>query len=449
MKLTESSFLITSLNEFENFYLELELKGILTLDQDFIDKSGNILIRKEATIRPSFIERLKQNRGTFEEKFYIKITPQLINIISDYLSNIIVENIKKWDFLDKLYIVSLNKPRNIIKNALKYPRFCIAIYILFKKNKEHFDYLSRVSLLSLAIVLLQELSMKGLHTFTFLSSFISEFSFPNHQTAMQSYDDLELHKQFIQKSISLVEKLMLPKDIEKILNSIQILSALNEEEIKKKEISKLSKEDPTLLLFEEEFFSQENNTNEIIPTQGNDQNEEVDEEMLNNIQKQYLSDKAIQIIAESIKFTRYIFFLYKKIEDKENIYQEISFRVAYTAKRGYFDYQLLKPVINKFKDIEQEMKNLMIIASIEKKCLYPPSAWAYPKPKATQIVCRNKVVECPYIKLGWDLFVVKEQEPYGWIGTSLPEGRYFKCKLEDLLPAKKEDLIKYKKFDKI
>ncbi|GIX42633.1 MAG: hypothetical protein KatS3mg129_2366 [Leptospiraceae bacterium] len=443
MKLTESSFLITDLIEFENFYLELELKGILMLEQDFIDKSGNILIRKDTIIRPSFIERLKQNRGTYEEKFYIKITPQLINILSEYLSNIIVENIKKWDFLDKLYTVSLNKPRNIVKNALKYPKFCIATFILFKKNKEHFDYLSRMGLLTLAVVLLQELMMKGLYTFSFISAFISEFSFLNHQTAMQSYDDNYLHQQFIQKSIDLAKKLNLPVDTEKILSSIKILSALSEDQTLKEKNKEQIPEDPTLLIFDDEFLEDhplEENVNE--QNEQNEQNEEVDEEMLNHPEKQILSDKAIQIIAESIKFARYIFYLYEKVEDREHIYEEISYRIAYTTKRGFFDYNLLKPVIKKFKDLELEMRNLMLIASIEKKCLYPPSAWAYPKPRATQIICKHKVVDCPYIKLGWDLFVVKEQEPYGWIGTSLKEGRYFKCKLEDLLPSKKEDLIK-------
>jgi hypothetical protein len=72
MKLSQSSFLISDFVEFENFFLELDLRGILTLDQDLIDNYGNVLIRKDAVVRSSFIERLKQNRGSYEEKFYIK-----------------------------------------------------------------------------------------------------------------------------------------------------------------------------------------------------------------------------------------------------------------------------------------------------------------------------------------------------------------------------------------
>ncbi|MFN3603436.1 MAG: hypothetical protein ACK4UJ_01865 [Leptonema sp. (in: bacteria)] len=126
-----------------------------------------------------------------------------------------------------------------------------------------------------------------------------------------------------------------------------------------------------------------------------------------------------------------------KIEDREYLFEEISFRVAYTAKLGYFNYELLKPILNKFKELELEMRNLILIADVEKKCLYPPSAWAYPKPRATQIICREHRVYCPYIKLGWDLYVTKEQEPYGWIGTSLKIGNYVKCRLEDELPLNK------------
>ncbi len=442
MKLSGNSFLIESLEEFELFYIELNLKGILMLEKDFIDNSGNLLIRKDTIIRQSFLERLKQTRGQFEEKFYVKLTQQLIQILADYLSDVIIENIKSWDFLDKLYIVSLRKPRNIVKNTLKYPKFCIAAFILFKKNKEHFDHLSKISLLSLAVVLLQEISMKGLHTFTFISTFISEFSFPNRNTAIQSYDDLELHSSFIRKSIELVSRLELPIDIEKILNRIKVLSAISEDETLPSEIKKKNNSlnlDPTLLLFEEEFLEETQNTNPQQKIEKEDDlNDEVDESMIQQPKKSILSDKAISIISESIKFARYIFFLYEKIEDREHLFEEISFRVAYTSKRGYFDYQLLKPVLNKFKNLELEMRNLMLIAAIEKKCLYPPSAWAYPKPRSTQIICRNQVVHCPYVKLGWDLFVVKDVEPYGWIGTRLKEGRYFKCKLEDLLPVKKD-----------
>lgn len=112
MKLTENSFLITNLEEFEYFFLKFNLKGILALNKDFIDNSGNVLIRKDAIVRTSFIERLKQNRGTFEEKFYIKITQQLVEILADFLSNYIVINvIKNWEFLERLYKISLNKPK--------------------------------------------------------------------------------------------------------------------------------------------------------------------------------------------------------------------------------------------------------------------------------------------------------------------------------------------------
>lgn len=437
MKLSQSSFLISDFVEFENFFLELDLRGILTLDQDLIDNYGNVLIRKDAVVRSSFIERLKQNRGSYEEKFYIKITPQLINIMSEYLANIIIRNIKNWDFLEKLIIVSSNKPRNIVKNSFRYPKFCVASFILFKKNPDHFNYISRIGLLTLAVVLLQELSMKGLSTFSFISSFISEFAFPNHQTALDSYDNESLNKQFIAKSIELSKKLELPVDIEKILQSIKILSAISEDiTLTQKNVDK---NDPTLLIFDDDIWDSDAQTN-LEKASNTEENDVVDDEMLNNINKPILSDKAVQVIAESIKFSRYIFYLYQKIEDREHLYEEVSFRVAYTSKLGFFDYHLLKPVIKRFRDLELEMRNLMLVAGIERKCLYPPSAWAYPKPRATQIICRDRVVNCPYIKLGWDLFVVKEQEPYGWIGTSLKEGRYFKCKLEDLLPTKKDQI---------
>ncbi len=428
MKLGKESLIIDSFEDLHTFFIELELKGILKFQKDLIDSSGNLLIKNDIPIRPSMMERLRINRGTYEEKFYIKIDPPLINIISQYLvDNIVNPAIKNWDFLNKLFVFSMNKPKNIVKNALKFSKFCLATYILFKQNKEHFDYLSRISLLTLVVILFQNLSIKGINIYSFISAYMSEFPFPNHLQCLESYDNYEKLKELTELSIKFCNDLDLPPDIPKILNNIQTLSSLTEIKESEKTEQQFS---TTLSLFEEE--EPENQTTE------GDYLEEKDL----NTKKEQLSEKGIKIISESIKFARYIFFLYSKIEDKEHMLEEISFRIAYVSKRGFFNYELLKPIISKFKELELEMRNLILIADIEKKCIYPPSAWAYPKPRATQIICRNHILHCPYLKLGWDLHVVKEQEPYGWIGTYLETGRYFKCKLEDQLPLKKGTYIK-------
>ncbi|MFN3603435.1 MAG: hypothetical protein ACK4UJ_01860 [Leptonema sp. (in: bacteria)] len=244
MKLVEDSFLFTNLEEFEFFFLQFNLKGILILNRDFIDNAGNVLIRKNAMVRSSFIEKLKQNRGTYEEKFYVKITQPLVEILAEFLSNVIVnDGIKSWDFLDKLYKISLNKPRNIVKNALKFPKLCVGSYILFKKERNQFDYISRIGLLALAVVLLQEVKVKGLYTFTFLAAFVSEFIFTNHTTMMESYDNQYLLKDLVKQSLKLVRRFELPEEVSKILNSIKPLSVISNENISlNKESSEEEKE---------------------------------------------------------------------------------------------------------------------------------------------------------------------------------------------------------------
>ena len=41
------------------------------------------------------------------------------------------------------------------------------------------------------------------------------------------------------------------------------------------------------------------------------------------------------------------------------------------------------------------------------------------KTKTTQILCKNKVFECPNYISGWDINVVTAQEAVGYVGTAL------------------------------
>jgi hypothetical protein len=144
-------------------------------------------------------------------------------------------------------------------------------------------------------------------------------------------------------------------------------------------------------------------------------------------------ERLLPVLQEILKFTRYIFFLFSKLEQSEHMIEEVSFRVAYNARKGYFNLSIVQPVLHKFREYELEYRSLMLIADIEGRCLHPPSAWAYPKPRATQIICKHGITSCPHLQTGWDLHVISPQDAFGWIGASLDAGRYQKCHLESEL----------------
>jgi hypothetical protein len=108
--------------------------------------------------------------------------------------------------------------------------------------------------------------------------------------------------------------------------------------------------------------------------------------------------------------------------------------VAYNGARGFFHKDLVELIIERFREYEAIARRMIKVAAVEKSCLYPDSAWAYPKPRAAQVLCRHFKTGCPKLESGWDIHVVSPTEAYGWLGTPLAAGNYPKCALERDLP---------------
>ena len=109
---------------------------------------------------------------------------------------------------------------------------------------------------------------------------------------------------------------------------------------------------------------------------------------------------------------------------------------TYNSEKGIFRKDLADPMINRFVEFDAAIKKIRVIAEIENKCKFPPAAWAYPKPKAAQVLCKERNYQCPFIVNGWDLKIITAQDPFGFIGTSLAVGTYPKCALEEELQKK-------------
>ena len=103
---------------------------------------------------------------------------------------------------------------------------------------------------------------------------------------------------------------------------------------------------------------------------------------------------------------------------------------AYNVEKKNFDQEIANPMIDCFRQYEKVIKRIRKIAKIENLCIHPPSAWAYPKPKAAQVLCKNNHHTCPHYVSGWNISVVSTQEAIGYIGTNLKPGSYPKCRLE-------------------
>ncbi|MFX3542523.1 hypothetical protein V6Z70_17995, partial [Leptospira borgpetersenii] len=123
------------------------------------------------------------------------------------------------------------------------------------------------------------------------------------------------------------------------------------------------------------------------------------------------------LLTDALKLARYIANVSHNASDKDYVMEELVYYIAYNTSKKYFDELLANPLVSTFKEFEVNVKRLRKIAEVEMKCVYPPSAWAYPKPKSSQVLCKNKVWGCPNIVMGWDIHVITAQEAFGWVGT--------------------------------
>jgi hypothetical protein len=157
----------------------------------------------------------------------------------------------------------------------------------------------------------------------------------------------------------------------------------------------------------------------------------------NAADNEYYED-TIKILTESLKITRFISEANKKLDDSEDIAQRLITMFAYNVEKKNFDAEIADPMIDCFRQYEKIIKRMRKIAKLENLCLHPPSAWAYPKPKAVQILCKNSHHTCVHYISGWNINVITAQEAIGYIGTSLKPGSYPKCKLEQQLTDLKD-----------
>jgi len=141
--------------------------------------------------------------------------------------------------------------------------------------------------------------------------------------------------------------------------------------------------------------------------------------------------EAIHLLTEAMKIARFIKETHKKLENsKEDIVEQLLIMFTYNTEKGIFLKELAYPIIARFKEFKSTVSRIRKIAELENRCVNPPSAWAYPKPKATQILCKNKVYGCKYFVGGWDISIVNPQTALGYLGVPLNPGSYPKCKLE-------------------
>ncbi len=412
MKITLAGIEFDELREFSKFVNDLDLLGLVQLRDPIKDKKGNILIKDNVHIKDSTLRKLESIPGQYESKFRVNMTSELTGRIKKALTAEIMPGIQKSknEFISILYNndqSSIVSTESLISSSFYTNDLVLVLYKIMLEQYDFFQHIVSMGLICLGTVVQKSYSIKLIHRYAFLTGLLSDMIFFNTDYWRKSNLDETLMTRLAKLNSQIAQNVAMP---------MQIVSAIQNHVVKG--VYVVDKPDPMdfNVLGMNPFL-------ESVPreTGAGDDYVLVDNEHF---------EETVKILTESLKITRFISETYKRISGADNVAEKLLVMFCYNVEKGIFDKGISNPMIDRFKEYEKIVARTRKIAELENRCQFLPSAWAYPKPKATQILCKNKVFECPNYISGWDINVVTAQEAVGYVGTALKPGAYPKCKLE-------------------
>jgi hypothetical protein len=406
------------LKKFSKFVSDLELLGTVQLRDALTDKKGNILIKDLVYVRESSIKKLESIADQYTPSFKIKTTPELIAKIRKALANSIIPVVNETEksFISILFnnnTSSLQNVESLINNAFYTDMLVLALYEIMTEDNEFFQHIVRMGLICLGTVIQKSYAIKLIHRNAFLTGLCADLIlYKTNYWKNANLDDM-LMVELTKLNVQVAGNLGMSDEIIYALQN-HVVRGLYIVEMPEPMDFEILKQNPFLAITSSE---KENNTNAA--------------------DNEYYED-TIKILTEFLKITRFISEANKKLDDSEDIAQRLITMFAYNVEKKNFDAEIADPMIDCFRQYEKIIKRMRKIAKLENLCLHPPSAWAYPKPKAVQILCKNSHHTCVHYISGWNINVITAQEAIGYIGTSLKPGSYPKCKLEQQLTDLKD-----------
>ncbi len=404
MKISPEKLTFETLNEIQQFVREHELLGTLELSEPVKDRSGNILIQEHVVVKESAFKKLETIQDQYDAVFVVELKAALLERIGDVLAAKILQCVKtpKNEFTRFLFENTHHRFAKYVRTALRGRKTVLAVMKTARDAPEFFLHSSELGLLTLGIVMQRYLRLPFIHRYSFLAGFFADINLADSDLWRHPRSDAE-NRRLAARSAEFAEKFELApavvSAVEKHFLDAAVPSASPE---------KIEGEEPGASFFDEITEAEEKEA-KPVPAGG---------------------DQSVVVLTEALRMARFIIDARTRLAGSKDPPREILGMLVFHAEKGYFHRDLVNPVIALFRDFEELSQRLRKVAAIEAKCPFPPSAWAYPKPRAMQVLCRNGVLECPHLQSGWDIHIVSAQDAYGWIGAPLPEGHYHKCDLE-------------------
>ncbi|MBP7585385.1 MAG: HDIG domain-containing protein [Spirochaetes bacterium] len=153
------------------------------------------------------------------------------------------------------------------------------------------------------------------------------------------------------------------------------------------------------------------------------------------------------VTREAVSFAEFFYCQYRAIYQFRDTTKETHVgRMFYTLGQAFgmgFFHPAIFQVISRVRESLKKIMNYgMDVGRIERSCVYTDSAIAYPAPRCTQVLCRNRIMECELVQASFPISVVQPTKYFGNRWGTLKAGEYPKCKLTDKLPDPPEEIQK-------
>lgn len=413
MKVGADAILFDSLAEFTALIQDLKLESALELTEPVLDNSGNVLLREGIVVKPAALARLEAMPGQYRSEFRVRITPPLLTGVRQALVQATLQALKgeRSAFVRALFDATGHNYRKYIATAFREQKLSLAFFRLSRENPEYFRHSARLALLTLGTLMHTNARRRMIHINAFQAGLCADLALVDGNHWRNPPEDYAERRKAARQSASLAAAFGVSADAEAAIAEYPV--NMNQPVAATESVVELP----------------ENPENEIDTRFFDDLNTPQEETAPARTAGAGVDDESALILTEVLRIAHYVSDIAGRIAEGATFAEELVYMTTYNASRGYFHRDFIKPILKVFTDFELGARKLMKVAELERRCTYPPSAWAYPKPLSGQILCRNHEYDCPLLIQGWDIHVIAPAEAYGWIGVDLPAGNYHKCQL--------------------
>ena len=380
---------VSELNSFGSFLGNLQY---LSLDAELKDKKGNILVQPKRPLTAQIVKALSSREDDNEFKFYLDNSKSFNEALVARIVKEINQHISLADFSYASFLLDkqrINTSR-VATLALGNDFFKGFITMLLYEHKPIANHLFEVALTSVGL-------MANLKPNTFSNG--------------------ELAKIFIAG----------------ILHDYSISQ--------------------TVMWEEKDIFSSENPNQHDVESASQVSNQKIDEDIPeiikynNHLRNNYQGvakggswfNDPVELMSVIINIVEYYTYVRRDVMKRGGVEDPMSvvmYEISLEAEKGFFPKPLIGLFEGYFSKYAEFFKYGEGIGAVENKCPHGPYALAYPKPKSTQVLCKNSEVPCPHRYSGKQLNVVRsENDMTGRYGEHLYPGWYDKCDFSEQLPA--------------